>query len=153
MTRKITDEQPRVRFDCGKCPAFCCSVYPRVAVTPRDIKRLARHFGVTPEEAAKRYTKKSENARVLRRKGDPIFADVCRFLDPVTRGCTIYQARPAVCREYPGGTRCSYYDLMKFERRIQENPNAIPLIQISFQEPTEKTESDETKSGAGEDED
>ena len=49
--RVIKDEQPRVFFNCSKCPAFCCSVYERVEVTKRDLNRLARHFGVTPEVA------------------------------------------------------------------------------------------------------
>src|SRR5829696_7939916 len=54
--RVIKDEQPRVYFDCSKCPAYCCSVYERVKVTKRDIARLAKHFGVTYEQAEKRYT-------------------------------------------------------------------------------------------------
>ena len=47
MGKKITDEQPRVYFDCSKCPAYCCSVYERVQVSKRDLNRLARHFGLT----------------------------------------------------------------------------------------------------------
>lgn len=132
MAKKVTDEQPRVRFDCAKCPAICCAVYPSVPVTPRDIRRLAKHFGVTPEEAIRRYTKMRDGERVLRRKSDPIFDNVCRFLDPVTRGCTVYHARPNVCREFPKGTRCGYYDLLQFERRFQDNPNVIPLVELVF---------------------
>ena len=37
--RVIKDDQPRVYFDCNKCPAFCCSVYERVRVTKRDVTR------------------------------------------------------------------------------------------------------------------
>ncbi|HKP10946.1 MAG TPA: hypothetical protein VJZ91_02510, partial [Blastocatellia bacterium] len=46
----------RVLFNCLKCPAYCCS-YDRIEVTKRDVARLARHFGLTYEEAEKRYTK------------------------------------------------------------------------------------------------
>jgi Fe-S-cluster containining protein len=49
-----------------------------------------------------------------------------------TRGCTIYHARPAVCREFPITTRCAYYDLLKFEREQQDDPNTIPLVTITF---------------------
>lgn len=132
--KKITDNQPRAHFDCLKCPAFCCAVYDRVQVTKRDINRLAKHFGTTAEAATARYTRLWRQERVLRRKKDVIFKESCRFLDPVTRGCTIYHARPQVCREYPARTRCSYYDLLQFERRQQDDPTALPLVQLTFRE-------------------
>lgn len=46
----------RVSYDCSKCPAYCCSIYERVEVKRRDLLRLARHFGVTADVAARRYT-------------------------------------------------------------------------------------------------
>jgi Fe-S-cluster containining protein len=101
-------------------------------VTPRDIRRLAKHFSVTEEVATVRYTKFFEKERVLRRKADPIFGQACHFLNPETRKCTIYDARPAVCREYPDTTRCAYYDLLKFERQQQGDPDALPLVKITF---------------------
>ncbi|HYY41913.1 MAG TPA: YkgJ family cysteine cluster protein, partial [Pyrinomonadaceae bacterium] len=70
--------------------------------------------------------------RVLRRKADPIFGKACKFLDPQTRGCTIYHARPAVCREYPARSHCAYYDLIQFERRQQADESVVPLVQITF---------------------
>ncbi len=124
--------KPRTYYDCNECPAYCCSIYERVQVTPRDIRRLARHFGVTEEIATVRYTKFFEKERVLRRKADPIFGKACQFLNPETRKCTIYNARPAVCREYPDTTRCAYYDLLKFERQQQGAPDALPLVTITF---------------------
>ena len=124
--------KPRTYYDCNECPAYCCSIYERVQVTPRDIRRLARHFGVTEEIATVRYTKFFEKERVLRRKADPVFGKACQFLNPETRKCTIYNARPAVCREYPDTTRCAYYDLLKFERQQQGDPDALPLVTITF---------------------
>jgi len=132
--KKVTDEQPRVYFDCSKCPAYCCSIYERVAVNKRDVNRLAKYFGVSAETAEKRYTKMHSGERVLRRKKDVIFEETCMFLNQETRGCGIYHARPAVCREYPARTRCSYYDVLQFERNQQDDPNVLPLIQITFRE-------------------
>lgn len=140
--KKVTDEQPRVYFDCSKCPAYCCSIYERVAVNKRDINRLAKHFGVSVETATKRYTKMHSGERVLRRKKDTIFEETCQFLNEETRGCGIYHARPAVCREYPDRSRCSYYDLLQFERRQQDDPNVLPLVQITFREVKKKVVSD-----------
>jgi uncharacterized protein len=122
----------RKSYDCTKCPAYCCSIYERVQVTKRDVKRLARHFGVTLETATERYTKLYNNERILRRKADPIFGQACKFLDPKTRRCTIYEARPQVCREFPETPRCAYYDLLKFEHRQQDDPDVIPVVKITF---------------------
>jgi Fe-S-cluster containining protein len=148
MTRKITDEQPRVYFDCSKCPAYCCSIYERVQVTKRDLNRLAKYFGVSAETASRRYTRihKESGERVLRRKKDVIFEEACQFINPETRGCTIYHARPAVCREYPDRSRCAYYDLLQFERRQQDDKNVLPLIQITFREVKKETVHDENGS-------
>jgi Fe-S-cluster containining protein len=134
MTKKLTDDQPRVYFDCNKCPAFCCSIYERVQVTKRDVNRLAKYFKVSVETAMKRYTKMWGDERVLRRTKDKLFTETCIFLNQETRGCGIYHARPAVCREYPDRVRCAYYDLLQFERRQQDDPAVLPLVQITFRE-------------------
>ena len=139
MGKTIKDEKPRTYFDCAKCPAYCCSIYDRVQVTKRDINRLAKHFGVSKETARRRYTKMWEQERVLRRVKDVIFEETCMFLDQETRGCTIYHARPAVCREYPARARCTYYDMLQFERRQQADETVIPVVQITYQEVKKKT--------------
>jgi Fe-S-cluster containining protein len=119
-------------YNCSKCPAYCCSVYERVQVATRDIRRLANHFGVEIETALRRFTTTYNGERILRRKADPIFGKACRFLDPNTRGCTIYDARPRVCREFPDRARCAYYDLLQFERNQQGDDTVVPLVQITF---------------------
>src|SRR5437899_9365155 len=85
-------ETQRSYYNCSKCPAYCCSIYERVQVTKRDIKRLAKHFGVDLRTAVRRFTKTYESERVLRQKADPIFGKACEFLNPVTRQCTVYDA-------------------------------------------------------------
>ena len=141
--RVIKDEQPRVTFNCSKCPAYCCSVYERVKVTRRDVKRLARHFGVPFEDARERYTTDFEGERVLRRVKDEIFEETCTFLNQETRGCSIYHGRPGVCREYPGRSRCVYYDLLRFERKQQGDETVVPLVRLTFRAVKEVELSDE----------
>jgi uncharacterized protein len=121
-------------YDCAKCPAYCCSIYERVQVRSADLRRLAKHFGVTVETAIKRYTTTYKRERILRRKQDPIFGQACKFLDPQTRRCTIYEARPAVCRAFPDRPRCAYYDLIEFEREIQRDQDVIPVVKITFRD-------------------
>jgi uncharacterized protein len=98
-------------------------------VTKRDIKRLAKGFGLSYEEAEERFTKYVEEYghRVLRHRKDDIFKSTCRFLHPTERRCTIYEHRPAVCREYPDSRRCRYYDLLKWEREHQDDETFIPM--------------------------
>jgi Fe-S-cluster containining protein len=145
MGKTIKDEQPRVYFDCTKCPAFCCSIYDRVQVTKRDVTRLAKHFGVSFETAWRRFTKRWEKERVLKRVKDTIFPETCMFLDQETRGCTIYHARPAVCREYPARSRCVYYDVLQFERRQQDDETVVPVVQITYHDVKKTVESNNGK--------
>ena len=119
-------------YNCSKCPAYCCSIYERVQVTKRDIRRLANHFDVDYETAQQRYTTTRQGERILRRKADPIFGKACMFLDPVVRRCTIYEGRPSTCRVFPARTRCAYYDLLRFERSQQGDDTVLPLVQITF---------------------
>ena len=115
----------RVQYNCAKCPGYCCS-YPVIVVTKRDLARLAKHFGLAPEVAEKRFTKSAHGfKRIMRRKRDEHFPKICRFFDTEKRCCTVYKARPAVCRAFPGGGRCGYYDFLSFERRAQEDPEYV----------------------------
>lgn len=135
MATSTTEPKQRSYYDCGKCPAYCCSIYERVVVTKRDLKRLARHFGISEKAAAERHTKMYQQERILRRKQDPIFGMACKFLDPDTRRCTIYHGRPSVCREFPDKTHCAYYELIQFERTQQDDQTVVPVVQITFREP------------------
>jgi len=117
---------PKQLYDCSKCPAYCCS-YDRIIVEKRDLKRLAKHFHIDEETAAKRFTKTVEGEQVLRHQKDEIFGSICAFLDTKTRRCTVYEARPAVCHEYPDRPRCGYYDFLRWERSHQEDDEFVPM--------------------------
>jgi len=128
----VAGEKSRLHYDCSKCIAFCCSIYERVEVTDFDIKRLAAHFGISVEEATRKHTTVMDGSRILKRTKDPLFGKSCKFLHPETRGCTIYEGRPKTCREYPGRTRCAYYDTLRFERTIQDDPTIVPIVRLVF---------------------
>jgi Fe-S-cluster containining protein len=116
----------RLQYNCAKCPGYCCT-YPVITVTDRDVARLARHFGISEKEAERRFTKSAYGyKRIMRRKHDEHFGKTCRFFDTDERRCTIYEARPYICRAFPGG-RCGYYDFLMFERRAQEDPEFVAL--------------------------
>jgi hypothetical protein len=114
-------------YNCSKCPGYCCS-YPIIPITRRDLKRLAAHFGIGFAKAKKRFTTPNPGDKdgefKLRRKADEHFGRICRFFDSEERRCTVYKARPGICRDYPIG-RCGYYDFLTNERRTQEDPEMI----------------------------
>jgi uncharacterized protein len=117
----------RVSYSCAKCPAYCCT-YTEIEVQSRDIERLARHFEVSYAVAEERFTKTdSKGTRMLRHRKDKIFDSACAFLDQEKRRCTVYEARPGVCRKYPDSSRCGYYDFLKFEREQQGDEEWVAL--------------------------
>lgn len=118
----------RVQYRCDKCPAFCCT-YTEIEVTKRDVERLARHFSLAYGQAEERFTKPDAKGKVrmLRHRKDKVFDSACMFLDQEKRRCTVYEARPGVCRKYPDSTKCGYYEFLKFEREHQDDPEFIAL--------------------------
>ena len=118
----------RVKYSCAKCPGYCCT-YAEIEVTSRDIERLAKHFGLSYAVAEHRFTKPDakQKIRMLRHRKDRIFDSTCMMFDQEKRRCTVYEARPGVCRKYPDSTRCGYYDFLKFEREQQGDEEMVAL--------------------------
>lgn len=123
----------KTHYDCTKCPGYCCS-YPNVPVTSADIDRIAAHFDMAKKDARKQFTRKGaankddgKRPRVLRHQDDDIFGTICTLFDPEQRGCSVYEARPQICRDYPGRKRCGYYEFLRFEREAQEDPDYIAV--------------------------
>lgn|SRR5574341_170871 len=125
---KVFPIRAQTKYSCSKCPAYCCS-YPDIEITRGDVERLAKHFDLPYRETEERFTKPDpkEKVRLLRHREDRVFGTVCMFLDQETRRCTVYEARPGVCREYPDSPRCGYYEFLKFERAHQDDPKFIAL--------------------------
>jgi uncharacterized protein len=130
--KSVPADHPRVHYDCRKCPGYCCS-YPLIEVGKRDIARLARHFGLSDAQVEERFTKydRGEKVRSLRQQKDEHFGSICRLFDTKERRCTVYEARPAVCRDYPEGKRCGYYEFLRFERDFQDDPDFVALTSSS----------------------
>jgi Fe-S-cluster containining protein len=89
-------ETEHAPLNCLKCVSFCCKVAGYVETRRADIRRLAKHFGLTVAEfEAKHIVEKT-------RKGEKLIksaGDTCQFLGD-DRRCTVYSARPRDCREY-----------------------------------------------------
>ena len=112
-------------YNCAKCPGYCCS-YPLIALTKKDVQRLAEHFGLGFRAAKAKFTKAQYGEKyAMRRKKDEHFGRICQFFDTENRRCSIYKVRPSICRSFPGGGRCGYYDFLRHERSTQEDPAHI----------------------------
>jgi len=116
-------------YDCGQCPGYCCS-YDYIETKPSDVRRLAKHHDLEVDVARERFTKEveheGETIRVLRHRKDHVYKSMCMFFDQDERRCTIYEGRPQVCRDYPNGTTCGYFNFIKFERKHQGDDSFIP---------------------------
>jgi Fe-S-cluster containining protein len=121
----------RAKYSCLKCPGYCCS-YPEIEVTPRDIERLGRHFGLEYRVAEERFTKYDpvEKVRLLRHRKDHVFDSTCMLFDQEKRRCTVYESRPAVCREYPDSPRCGYTSSSSSSAPTRTTRTSSPSLEL-----------------------
>ena len=123
----VRSAKPAPRYSCSKCPGYCCT-YSEIEVKVSDVDRLARHFGISYRAAEDRFTKtNAKGVMMMRHRKDRIFDTICAQFDQEKRQCTVYHARPSVCRQYPDSSRCGYYEFLKFEREQQGDEAMVAL--------------------------
>jgi uncharacterized protein len=96
MPRGLKFYTEGIRFEC-QGSGRCCTTrgeYGFVYLPEEDLKRLARHLGVTIYELRKQHCAKTDDHVHL---AHPELD--CAFLDG-TR-CSVYEARPEQCRTWP----------------------------------------------------
>lgn len=88
--------QVRPELNCMKCAAFCCRMAGYVSVSRADIRRLAKHLGLTVREFEEKHiVEKTRKGEKRIKRG----YDACQFLTG-NRLCGVYEARPKDCRGY-----------------------------------------------------
>jgi len=87
-------------FECTQC-GDCCSGPDEgyVWVTSAEVIALAAKMGMADrvDEFEDKFTRQVGTQRSLVEYSD----GDCIFLDPKTRGCSVYEARPVQCRTWP----------------------------------------------------
>jgi len=86
-----------LKFTCSQCGDCCTGAPGYVWVNAAEIAEMAATLGMDVEAFEARYVRMVGIRKSLteRPNGD------CELLDPKTRKCTAYQARPRQCRTWP----------------------------------------------------
>src|SRR5689334_7392481 len=92
MVFRLNDEiTPQI--DCTKCGNCCKSLM--INVNDTDAARLSAHLNLDNETFYKKYIERSSQGSLAVMNKIP-----CHFLHE--NKCTVYEARPTECREFPG---------------------------------------------------
>ncbi len=89
-------------IDCLTCANCCKTISP--IVTQRDIERLAKHFRLRPAELIEKHLLLDEDRDYV------MNSTPCPFLG-ADNYCSVYEARPDACREYPHTNRRKFYQI------------------------------------------
>lgn len=95
-------EEAFERIDCLDCANCCKTISP--IVTQRDIERLAKHFRIRPVELIERHLLIDEDRDYVMNRTP------CPFLG-ADNYCSVYEARPDACREYPHTDRRKFHQI------------------------------------------
>lgn len=98
---KKKDERPwyreGLRFECTQCGDCCTGEPGHVWVDQQEIEALARRMQMEVDVFERKFVR-----TVGIRKSLVEYSDGdCIFLDPETRGCSVYEQRPVQCRTWP----------------------------------------------------
>ncbi|MEL6899265.1 MAG: YkgJ family cysteine cluster protein [Planctomycetota bacterium] len=86
-----------LRFECTQCGG-CCSGEPGfVWVEDSEIAGIAQHMQLSIEEFEDKFVRRVRGRKSLKEYPD----GDCLLLDPESRGCLVYSARPIQCRTWP----------------------------------------------------
>ena len=92
-TMVVIEKEVWKEVDCLTCANCCKTMTP--TYRPADIKRIAAHFKVTPEEFKTKWLYKDRAGDVMNKK------QPCQFLNTKDNKCSIYAIRPADCSGFP----------------------------------------------------
>ncbi|MFT4566350.1 MAG: Fe-S-cluster containining protein [Saprospiraceae bacterium] len=90
-------------IDCLQCANCCRTTSP--IIRDKDIDRMAQHLQIRPAALVDQHMRLDED-------GDYVFRGApCPFLG-LDNYCSIYEARPKACREYPHTDRKNFHQIL-----------------------------------------
>lgn len=106
-------------LDCGNC---CKTTSP--GMHDRDVERLAKHLKMKPVDLIAAHMEMDND-------GDYVFRSApCPFLG-ADNYCSVYEARPLACREYPHTNRKRFYQVLDLSVK---NTEICPAVVKVFEE-------------------
>jgi Fe-S-cluster containining protein len=119
----LTEKEVWSEMDCQSC-ANCCKTMTPV-YSPRDIRRIARHQGMTVADFKEKWLRKERNTGDWINKTTP-----CQFLDLGTNKCNIYAIRPADCSGFPHLSKKKMTDYMHVHKQnVDLCPATFKLVE------------------------
>ncbi len=111
----------RNKLYCNYCPGYCCYRLPGATLylDAEDINRLARHLSISDGEVRRRFLE-NKNTFKTREDGSCVLLANGRMC----KRCTIHEARPRQCRDFPYEKPCPYL----------ENPGLLEIIQSQVEQ-------------------
>lgn len=118
-----TEKEVWEEVNCLHCANCCKKMSP--TYTPKDIKRISEHLGMTPKSFKEKWLYKEEKTGDWLNKSQP-----CQFLDLKTNMCSIYEVRPADCADFPHFNRRPQKDYFYINKQnIEYCPASMLLIE------------------------
>jgi uncharacterized protein len=121
MTAAI-DKEVWKEVECLSCANCCKKMTP--TFTPKDLKRVAAHFGETVEAFKTKWLKKERN-------GDWVnTTQPCQFLNLKDNKCSIYAVRPDDCAGFPHLAKKKFDDYAHVHKQnIDYCPATLKMVE------------------------
>lgn len=113
-------------IDCLACANCCKTTSP--GIHDRDVDRLAKHLKVKPSKLIEDYMEMDSDGEYVFRSAP------CPFLG-ADNYCSVYEARPLACREYPHTNRKRFYQVLDLSVK---NTDICPAVVRVFEGIQEK---------------
>ncbi len=114
-------EQVFREVDCLTC-AHCCKTTSPI-FRDKDIERIAKHLGMRPAELVQRYLHIDEDGDYVLNEAPCVFLGADNY-------CSIYEARPKACRDYPHTDRKQFHQILELTlKNTQVCPAAFEIVQ------------------------
>ena len=116
------DKEVWKEVDCLSCANCCKTMTP--TYTKTDIKRISKHFSLTPAAFYKKWLRKDRSGDI-QNKTEP-----CQFLNLKDNKCSIYEIRPLDCSGFPHLPKKRMVDYMHVHKQnIEFCPATYKLVE------------------------
>lgn len=95
MLTESDRSQKLQKFQCRRCN-LCCQQPGCVNITVEESENIAQFLNVDPYVFVNEYCEVYDRRKLVLKKNED---ESCVFLTP--EGCSIYEARPGQCRDFP----------------------------------------------------